>query len=179
LARDSIRLAAEVDFGVDESLRRASVEGDKHVDEYRHGLSLVRLFVGTSLYQTFFVLVASYTLHFGGQALGALTVSFGAVPMRLHEAARMLGASRSRRLVSIDLRLIGPGIAAGGGLVLLSVLKELPATLMLRPIGFNTLATRINGTAEEALLIDAGQLALLLIALSGALSWLLVLRRRR
>jgi iron(III) transport system permease protein len=141
-------------------------------------LSMVRLFVGTSLYQSFFVLLFSYALHFGGQALGALNVSIGAVPMRLHEAAQMLGAGRLRRILAIDVRLIVPGLAAGAGLVLLSVLKELPATLMLRPIGFNTLATRIQGTAEEALLIDAGQLSLVLIVLSGALTWLLVVRRR-
>ena len=96
---------------------------------------------------------------------------------RLHEAARVLSAGAVRRFVTIDLRLLVPGLAAAGGLVLLSVLKELPATLMLRPIGFNTLATRIFGTAEEALLLDAGRLSLVLIGLSGMLTWALVLRR--
>jgi iron(III) transport system permease protein len=141
-------------------------------------LALVRLFVGSALYQSFALLIAAYVLHFGGQALGAQTVAFRAVPVRLHEAAQMLGGGALRRFAVIDLRLIAPGAAAAGGLVLLSVLKELPATLMLRPIGFDTLATRINGTAEEALLIDAGQLSLILIVLSGVLTWLLVVRQR-
>jgi iron(III) transport system permease protein len=99
------------------------------------------------------------------------------VSTRLDEAAQLLGAGRWRRFWTIELRLMLPGLAAGGGLVMLSVLKELPATLMLRPIGFNTLATRINATVEEALLIDAGQLSLVLVALSGVLTWLLVVRR--
>ena len=141
-------------------------------------LSMVRVFVGTALYQTYFVLVLSYVLHFAGQAIGAETAAFAGIPQRLHEAARMLGAGAVRRFVTIDLRLLVPGLAAAGGLVLLSVLKELPATLMLRPIGFNTLATRIFGTAEEALLLDAGRLSLVLIGLSGMLTWALVLRRK-
>ncbi len=70
-----------------------------------------------------------------------------------------------------------PGLAAGAGLVMLSVLKELPATLILAPFGFDTLATNIAHTFSEALLVDAGLASLLLIALSGVLTWFLVIRR--
>jgi iron(III) transport system permease protein len=140
-------------------------------------LALVRIFVGTSFYQSFVPLLVAYVLHFGAQALGAERVALARLSPRMREAAQMLGAGRWSRFRAIELPLIMPGIGAAGGLVLLSVLKELPATLMLRPIGFNTLATRINGTAEEALLIDAGELSLVLIALSGVLSYLLVVRR--
>jgi iron(III) transport system permease protein len=140
-------------------------------------LSLVQMFVGTPLYQGFAVLVASYVLHFGGQAFGPSAAAVAAVPGRYDEAARLLGASRWRRWWRIDLRLMAPGLAAAGGLVLLSVLKELPATLMLRPIGFDTLATRISSTVDSALLVDAGQLSLVLVALSAVLTWLLVIRR--
>lgn len=140
-------------------------------------LALVRMFVGTPLYQGFSVLIAAYVLHFGGQAFGPARAAVEAVPARFAEAARLLGASRWRRLLTVDLRLMAPGLAAAAGLVLLSVLKELPATLMLRPIGFDTLATRIARTVDLALLTDAGQLSLCLIALSGGLTWLLVIRR--
>jgi iron(III) transport system permease protein len=140
-------------------------------------LALVQMFVGTALYQGFAVLVASYVLHFGGQAFGPAAAAVGAVPTRFDEVARLLGASRWRRWWRIDLRLMVPGLAAAGGLVLMSVLKELPATLMLRPIGFDTLATRISATVEAALLVDAGELSLVLIAVSGVLTWLLVIRR--
>jgi iron(III) transport system permease protein len=140
-------------------------------------VALVRVSVGTPLYQGYAVLLAAYMLHFGGQAFGPATAAVGAVPRRYDEAARLLGASRWRRWWAIDARLMAPGLAAAGGLVLLSVLKELPATLMLRPIGTDTLATRIAGTVDAALLVDAGQLSLVLVALSGVLTWLLVIRR--
>jgi iron(III) transport system permease protein len=134
------------------------------------GLSLVRQFVGTPLYQTYPLLILAYALHFGGQALGAVTVAFDSVPRRLGEAARMLGAGGIRRWRRVEMPLLLPGWSAAAGLILLSVLKELPATLMLRPIGSETLATRIQRTAEDALLIDAGQLSLVLVAVSAILS---------
>lgn len=88
----------------------------------------------------------------------------------------MLGAGWLKRTVMIDGRLVLPGAAAGAGLVMLSVLKELPTTLVLRPIGFNTLATRNHSTANEALLIGAGELSLILVAVSAVLTWSLVIR---
>ena len=53
---------------------------------------------------------------------------------------------------TVDLPLMRPGLAAGGGLVLLSTMKELPATLFLAPIGFETLATRIWTATEDGFL---------------------------
>jgi iron(III) transport system permease protein len=140
------------------------------------GLALVRALVSTSLYQTMGPLVLGYVLHFGGQAMTALVVAISAVPVRLGEAGRMLGVGRLRRLAAIDGRLMLPGVAAGAGLVMLSVLKELPTTLVLRPIGFDTLATRIHSTATEALLVDAGELSLVLIGMSAVLTWAVVIR---
>ena len=116
-------------------------------------------------------------LHFGGQAFGPSAAAVSAVPGRYDEAARLLGAPRWRRWWRIDLRLMAPGLTAAGGLVLLSVLKELPATLMLRPIGFDTLPTPIAGTVDAALLVDAGELSLVLVALFAVLTWVLVIRR--
>jgi iron(III) transport system permease protein len=72
-----------------------------------------------------------------------------------------------------------PGLAAGAGLVLLSAMKELPVTLLLAPAGFPTLATRIWSAAEDAFWADASIGALVLVALSGVLTWLLVVRRER
>jgi iron(III) transport system permease protein len=70
-----------------------------------------------------------------------------------------------------------PGLLAGSGLVLLSAMKELPATLLLAPAGWGTLATEIWTATESALFADASIAALLLIALSGVLTWALVIRR--
>jgi len=95
---------------------------------------------------------------------------------RLDEAARTLGASAPRRFVTVDLPLVAPGLLAGAGLVLLSTLKELPATALLAPAGFQTLATRIFGVAEDGFFAEIGVTLLVLLAISTVLTWLLVLR---
>jgi len=129
------------------------------------------------LYQTQALLVFAYVVHFGSQALRAAQVAVAAVPARLDDAARTLGAGRVRRLLTVELPLALPGLLAGGGLVLLSTMKELPATLLLAPPGFETLATKIWNATEDAFLADASLAALLLLLLSGVLTWLLVVRR--
>jgi iron(III) transport system permease protein len=98
---------------------------------------------------------------------------------RLDDAARTLGRGRMARLATIDLPLMAPGLAAGAGLVLLSAMKELPVTLLLAPPGFPTLATRIWSSTEDAFWADASIAALALLAVSGVLTWLLVVRRER
>jgi iron(III) transport system permease protein len=144
-------------------------------------LSMVFLALNTPvldrLYQTFPLLVAAYVVHFGAQSVRAAGVAVGSVPGRLDDAARMLGADRWRRLGRIDLPLMAPGLAAGAGLVLLSTMKELPATLLLAPTGFETLATRIWGSTEANALAEAGLAAIALLLVSGVLTWLLVVRR--
>ncbi|MGH9048668.1 MAG: ABC transporter permease [Acidimicrobiia bacterium] len=129
------------------------------------------------LYQTFPLLVFAYVVHFGAQAMRSSQVAVGGVPRRFDDAARALGAGRWRRLRTVDVPLMLPGLAAGAGLVLLSTMKELPATLLLAPIGFDTLATRIWSATESAFFARAGAAALVLIALSGLLTWLLTIRR--
>lgn len=129
------------------------------------------------LYQSFAVLVFAYTVHFGAQAMRASQVAVAAVPTRLDDAARMLGARRWRRVRTVDVPLMLPGLAAGAGLVLLSTMKELPATLLLAPTGFDTLATRIWHATERGSLADSGLTSLVLVALSGLLTWVLVIRR--
>jgi iron(III) transport system permease protein len=132
-----------------------------------------------ALYQTFPLLVGAYALHFGALALGPAQVAVTGVPRRLDDAARMLGRGRLGRMATIELPLMAPGLAAAGGLVLLSAMKELPVTLLLAPAGFPTLATRIWSAAEDAFWADASIAALALVALSGVLTWLLVVRRER
>jgi iron(III) transport system permease protein len=130
-----------------------------------------------SLYRTYPLLVLAYVVHFGAQSMRSAQVALAAVPTRLDDAARMLGAGRLRRLVTIELALMLPGLAAGAGLVLLSTMKELPATLLLSPFGFETLATRMWGATEDGFLAEAGLTSLVLVAVSGLLTWLLVVRR--
>jgi iron(III) transport system permease protein len=129
------------------------------------------------LYQTYPLLVFAYVVHFGAQSMRASQVSVSGVPRRMEDAARSLGSGRWRRLRTVDVPLMFPGLAAGAGLVLLSTMKELPATLLLAPTGFDTLATRIWSATESALFARAGLHALVLVGLSGLLTWLLTIRR--
>ena len=128
-------------------------------------------------YQTTPLLVTAYVLHFGAQALRSTEVAAATVPGRVRESARLLGASRLRRALTVDLPLMRPGLVAGAGLVLLSTVKELPATLLLAPIGLETLTTRVWKSFEGGFLAEAGLASIALVAASGALTWLLVLRR--
>jgi iron(III) transport system permease protein len=130
-----------------------------------------------ALYQTVPLLVGAYVVHFGAHSLRSAQVAVAAVPQSIDEAASTLGARRLRRLVNVELPLMLPGLLAGSGLVLLSAMKELPATLLLAPAGWQTLATEIWTATESALFADASIAALLLIALSGVLTWALVIRR--
>jgi iron(III) transport system permease protein len=129
-----------------------------------------------ALYQTFPLLILGYVLHFGAQALQSSQAAVASVPGRLDEAARTLGASPVRRFLTVDLPLVSPGLAAGAGLVLLSTLKELPATALLAPIGFQTLALRIFNAAQDGFFAEVGVTSLVLLAMSTVLTWLLVLR---
>ncbi|HUR76668.1 MAG TPA: iron ABC transporter permease [Acidimicrobiales bacterium] len=143
-------------------------------------LALTRLSLdapgGTALYQSFPLLVAAYVLHFGAQASQAAQSAVGAVPASYADAARVLGASRWRALLTVELPLMVPGLLAGAGLVLLSTMKELPATLLLAPFDFQTLATRIWSAANDGFLAEAGVVSLVLLSISALLTWLLVIR---
>ena len=129
------------------------------------------------IYQTLPLLIVGYVLLFGAQASNAALAAVGAVPARLSEGARMLGARRWRRLRTVEMPLMAPGLLAAGGLVFLSVMKELPLTLMLRPTNLPMLSVDIWDSTESLFLAQAGLESLVLVAASGVLTWLLVLRR--
>jgi len=129
-----------------------------------------------SAYQTLPLLVFAYVVHFGAQGLRTAQVAVAGIPASLEEAARGLGAGRRRRWLRVELPLATPALLAGAGLVLLSTMKELPVTLLLAPAGFETLATKVWVATEDAFFAEASAAALLLIALSALLTWLLVLR---
>ena len=133
--------------------------------------------VVAALYQTLPLLVIAYVVHFGAQSLRASQVGVEALPDSVVEAARTLSAGRFRRLVRVELPMMLPSVLAGGGLVLLSTLKELPATLLLSPPGFRALATDVWAATQDAFWAEASIVALVLVLLSGVLTWLLVLRR--
>ena len=71
-----------------------------------------------------------------------------------------------------------PGLLAGGGLIMLATIKELPLTLKLAPRGFSTLATDIWSANSEGFYAKTGILSMILIAISGLLTWFLIIRNQ-
>ncbi|AFZ72806.1 ABC transporter permease [Natronobacterium gregoryi] len=141
------------------------------------GLALV--FLGNralpSLYrQGILLLVFAYVVRFLPQAVGTIRSSVLQVDGKTIEAARTLNASRLEAFRRITLPLIMPGVIAGGVLVFLTTMKELPVTLMLRPIGMETLVTLIWNAQDALAYRYAAVPALLLILISG-LSMLVLL----
>ncbi len=129
------------------------------------------------LYQTTALLILAYVIHFGSQALASSESAARAVPNSLRESSRLLEPNPVRRFLTVDLPLMRPGLVAGAGLVLLSTVKELPATLLLSPPDFSTLSTEIWSAYEEGFYAAAGLASLVLIGVSAVLTWVLVLRK--
>lgn len=129
-------------------------------------LSLVFLGVRMGpLYQSQTMLVAAYVVLFLPQAVGAIRAALLQVPGSIEEAARTLGDGPTRALLRVVVPVARSGAFSGGALVFLTVVKELPATLLLAPTGFDTLATRVWATTTEAFFGRASgpALALLLV----------------
>ena len=131
----------------------------------------------TPIYQTLVLLVGAYVIRFFPQAVAASHTALLQVDPRLEEAARGLGRSPRAAFLSVTAPLVAPGLLAGAALVFLSAMKELPATLLLRPIGFETLATEVWTATTVGAYSRAAVPALVLIALSAPLVYLLLERR--
>ena len=125
------------------------------------------------LYQTSALVIIAYLILFLPNAIAAMQVPISQAPRALDEVAASLGASRARTIREVVLPIAGPGILAGSALVALSVLKELPATLMLRETGIETLATRLWNETSVSAFAAAAPYALLLVVVAGIPAWLL------
>ena len=141
-------------------------------------IALALVFLGANyarpIYQTLWLLVFAYVVRFLPQAVGAIRTSVLQISPNLEAAARSLGRGPIAVLVTVTLPLVRPGVLAGAALVFLTAMKELPATLLLAPIGYKTLATSIWGWAAEGRYAQAAAPSLLLVFVSaGALLLLL------
>lgn len=130
----------------------------------------------TPLYQTLALLVIAYVVRFLPQSLAGVSSALAAVNPRLEEAARSLGRRPLTAFLTVTVPIARRGILTGAALVLLSTMKELPATLLLRPIGFETLATEIWRTTSLGFYSRAALPALVLIAVSAPFVLLLQAR---
>ncbi|MGI8973604.1 MAG: ABC transporter permease [Gaiella sp.] len=124
------------------------------------------------LYQTLALLVFAYAVRFFPQALAGVDSALVRVSPRVEEAARGLGRGPLGTAWLVTAPLVRSGMLAGGALVFLSAMKELPATILLRPIGFDTLATEIWSETQVGAYSQAAVPALTLIAVSAPVLWL-------
>lgn len=138
-------------------------------------LVLVLRFV-PPLYQTVILLIIAYVAMFLPQALSSAQIGLRQIGTTIEEASRSLGSGTLATLRRVTLPLLWPSLLAGGALVFLTVMKELPATLLLRPTGFETLAVRIWSASSELFYTQASVAALVLVAVSAVPLYVLVAR---
>lgn len=127
-------------------------------------------------YQTMATLVFAYVVLFLPQAIAAIRSSLIQVTPSMEEASHVLGIGRAATFRRVLFPLTRPGVVAAVALVFLTCMKELPATLLLAPTEFGTLATRVWGASSEAFLARAASPALALVLLSSLPMAVLVLR---
>lgn len=140
-----------------------------------HGLpgitvGLAMVFLGIrflpSVYQTSALLILGYVVLFLPLAIGSTRSAIAASPLVLEDVSRTLGSGSIRTDLRVTIPIAVPGIAAGAALVFLTVAKELPATLMLRPRGVDTLATTLWSTTEAFKYGEAAPYAFALVLVS-------------
>lgn len=140
------------------------------------GFLVLALRMVPALYQTIALLIIAYVAMFLPQALTATQVGLRQIGTSIEDASRGLGIGWLSTLRRITLPLLWPSLLAGGALVFLTVMKELPATLLLRPTGFETLAVRIWSASSELFYTQASVAALALVAVSAVPLYVLVAR---
>ena len=123
---------------------------------------------GLLLTGTVAALILAYGVRFFGIAQSAVDSAFGRVPPSLSMAARSLGRTQGGVLSAVYLPLMRGSVSTALLVVFVDCVKELPATLLLRPFNFNTLSTRAYDLASLEKIGEAAPSALLVIAVSLA-----------
>ena len=118
---------------------------------------------GLLLSGTLFALVFAYTVRFLSVSIQAVDAGLSKIKPSMDDAARSLGLSPFAVLKNIHFPLMRGTVLTALLLVFVDVLKELPATLILRPFNFNTLAVRAYEMASDERLADAGAPALMIV----------------
>ncbi len=141
-------------------------------------LSLVFFAVNFALfaYQTLLLLVFAYAVLFLPVALGSLRAGLLQINPSLEEASQSLGTTQITSFIRVTLPILMPSIFASAALVFLLTMTQLPATLILDPTRFNTLATTIWSASSEAFFTKTAASSLILVAAAGIPTAWLVLR---
>ncbi|MBV2361718.1 iron ABC transporter permease [Thalassococcus sp. CAU 1522] len=127
-------------------------------------LALTGVDIGLVLTGSAFALILAYSVRFFAIAQGAADAAMGRVSPNLALAARSLGRSQGQTLTAVYYPLMRASMASALLLVFVDCVKELPATLLLRPFNFDTLATRVHEQASLENIGDAAPAAILVIA---------------
>lgn len=126
-----------------------------------------------SLYQTIYLLAFAYALLFIANSLGTVRSNLEKIPIRLDEVSRSLGQTFGQTFKRVILPIATPGIFSGWLLVFVTAMKELPATLMLKPTGFETLSTSLWTATSISQFAQAAPFALALVLVASIPSYLL------
>ena len=130
---------------------------------------------GLLLSGTIFALVFAYLVRFLAVSFGAVETSLGKIKPTLDDASRSLGNSPIKTLIQVHTPLMWSGLLTAAMLVFVDVMKELPATLVIRPFNFDTLAIKVYQYASDERLVEASvpALAILFVGLIPVifLSW--------
>ena len=130
--------------------------------------SLFGVSTGLILSGTVFAIVLAYTIRFLAASLGAVEAGLSKISRNIDAAGRTLGSTVSHMLWAVHLPLLRPALGAAAMLVFVDSMKELPATLLLRPFNFDTLATQVFTLASLYRYEEAGLSALTIVAVSLA-----------
>ncbi|WP_137170364.1 iron ABC transporter permease [Marinomonas sp. FW-1] len=130
------------------------------IDLVKHysGESVGLLFSGTLV-----ALLFAYSVRFMAVSLGAVQNGLGKIKPSMDMAGRSLGMSPFKVLVRVHVPLLKGSVLTAMLIVFVDVLKELPATLVLRPFNFNTLAVRAFELASDERLVDAAPASLMIV----------------
>jgi iron(III) transport system permease protein len=131
---------------------------------------------GPLLAGSLFALILAYGVRFMAVAHGPIDSAFERIRPSLWQAARSLGAGNAEILWRVSIPLLRTGLLSAALLVFIEVMKEMPATLLLRPFGWDTLATRIFEMTSEGEWERAALPALTLV-LAGLIPVVLLVRR--
>jgi iron(III) transport system permease protein len=135
---------------------------DNAIDRWMEGTFGIS--TGLLLSGTIFTLVFAYVIRFLAIAFGSVESGLSRISPSLDEAARTLGRGTGRTVLSIHLPLLRGSILTAALLVFVDTLKELSATLILRPFNFDTLAIRVYQLASDERLAEASTAALAIVA---------------
>ena len=134
---------------------------DNAIDSFMR--SMYGISTGLLLSGTITALVFAYLVRFMAVAFGAVESSLVKIKPSLDDASRSLGYGVTKTLIKVNVPMMWGGLLTGAMLTFVDVMKELPATMVIRPFNFDTLAIRVYNLATDERLSEAAGPALAIV----------------